>query len=69
MYNNQMFYPRMMRNNRRGMGFGRRNDRFFGGGFFFPFVLGGLFGSAINNNRPFYYPVYYSPFPTYNNFF
>ena len=43
-------------------------DRFFGGGFFGPFILGGLTGGLIANSRPNYgygYPqvVYYPPVP------
>ena len=37
-------------------------DRFFGGGFFGPFILGGLTGGLIANSRP-NYPVYYGPAP------
>ena len=39
-------------------------DRFFGGGFFGPFILGGLTGGLIANSRP-NYPVYYTPYPYY----
>lgn len=43
---------------------GHNNDRFVGGGFFGPFILGGIAGSLLtprpNNN----YPVYYYPYPT-----
>lgn len=45
-------------------------NRGFGGGFVVPFVLGGLTGSLLSNNRRYYpYPVYpygYSPYGTYN---
>ncbi len=42
------------------------NDRFFGGGFFGPFLLGGITGGLIANSRPNYnYPVYYTPYPYY----
>ena len=42
------------------------NDRFFGGGFAIPFVLGGITGGLIANNRP-NYPIYtpYPPYPYY----
>ncbi len=69
---NQRYYP-MNRN-----GFSRNNgDRFFGGGFAVPFILGGLAGSALANNNQNYYPVYYPypypypyyQYPTYNNYF
>ena len=55
--------------NRRNMygNFGRRrNDRFFGGGFLAPFVLGGIVGSAFGR------PNFYQPYPYnyyYNNFY
>ena len=39
-------------------------DRFFGGGFFGPFILGGLTGGLIANSRP-NYPMYYAPYPYY----
>ncbi len=39
-------------------------DRFLGGGFFGPFILGGLTGGLIANSRP-NYPIYYSPYPYY----
>ena len=46
------------------------NDRFIGGGFLGPFILGGLTGGLVapffyGNNRPnynYYYPYY--PYPT-----
>ena len=39
-------------------------DRFFGGGFVAPLLLGGVAGYAIGNNRPNYYPY---PAPVYYN--
>ena len=39
-------------------------DRFLGGGFFGPFILGGLTGGLIANSRP-NYPIYYAPYPYY----
>lgn len=43
------------------------DERLFGGGFFGPFLLGGLTGGLIANSRPNYYgyPVYY-PYQTYS---
>lgn len=44
---------------------GYPNDRFFGGGFIGPFILGGITGGLIASNRPnnynpiYFYPVYY----------
>ena len=48
---------------------GSNNDRFLGG-FAVPFVLGGITGGLIANNRydnyPMYYPYpYYQPYPYY----
>ena len=40
------------------------NDERFLGGFFGPFILGGLTGGLIANSRP-NYPIYYSPYPYY----
>ena len=37
-------------------------DRFLGGGFFGPFLLGGITGGLIANARP-NYPIYYQPYP------
>ena len=58
MYNNYQRYPRRY-----------NNDRFIGGGFVGPFLLGGLTGGLVAplfyNNRPNYYPYpnpYYMPF-------
>lgn len=47
-----------------------QGDRFIGGGFVGPLLLGGLAGYAIGN-RPNYYPYPY-PYPTpvyYNNYY
>ena len=44
---------------------GYPNDRFFGGGFIGPFILGGITGGLNASNRPnnynpiYFYPVYY----------
>lgn len=48
------------------------DQRFIGGGFVGPLLLGGIAGYAIGNNRPnYYYPRPYYPYPTYysNNYF
>ena len=50
--------------------YNRRNDNRIAGGFFGPFILGGITGGLVaplfyNNNRPnYYYPVYpyYGPY-------
>lgn len=39
-------------------------DRFIGGGFFGPFILGGITGGLLANSRP-NYPIYYQPYPYY----
>ena len=61
MQNYKMNRPHNSQNN--------NNDRFLGGGFFGPFILGGLTGGLIANSRPNYYPYppypYYSPYPYY----
>ena len=41
-----------------------KNDRFIGGGFFGPFILGGITGGLIANSRP-NYPIYYPMYPYY----
>lgn len=46
--------------------FNQRNDRFIGGGFLGPFILGGITGGLLApafNNRPYYYNNYYYPYP------
>ena len=46
-----------------------QDERFIGGGFAFPFLLGGVTGAAIapaffgGYNRPPYYNNYYPPYP------
>lgn len=47
-------------------------NRFIGGGFIGPFILGGITGGLIANSRPnntpiFFYPIYYPN--QYNQFF
>ena len=63
---------------RRGFGLNRRgDDRFFGGGFVAPFILGGITGSLLSRPNNFYgpypvpspYPVPFmvnNPYPTYS---
>ena len=46
--------------NQRGFGRPPHNNGF--GGNFFPFVLGGVVGSLLTNNRR---PNYYCPYPMY----
>lgn len=47
------------------------NDRFVGGGFLAPFLLGGIAGAAVapafygGYGRPYYYNNYYYPYPVY----
>lgn len=51
MYNNQMY---------------RNNNRLIGGGFFGPFLLGGITGGLLAPAfypRPYYGPVYPMPYP------
>ena len=58
--------PQRRRNMQSGNYNNLTNDRFFGGGFLGPFILGGLTGGLLANNRPYnYYPpvVYYPPIP------
>lgn len=56
----------------------QNGDRFFGGGFLGPFILGGITGGLLApafNNRPYGYgyynnnyyypPYYYQPYPRY----
>ncbi len=64
MYNNNNIpqnYSNMQRPNHHNSHY---NDRFLGGGFFGPFLLGGITGGLIANSRP-NYPIYYSPYPYY----
>ena len=68
MYNNNIprNYQPMQTNNRKP----HNNDERFFGGFAVPFVLGGITGGLIANNRynnyPIYYPYYpYQPYPYY----
>ena len=63
-------YARSM-NNKMNNTLYNSGDRFFGGGFVAPLLLGGVAGYAIGNNRPNYYPYPY-PYPApvyYNNYY
>ena len=64
MYNNNI--PQYNTNMQKNYQNQRTNnsDRFLSGGFFGPFILGGLTGGLIANSRP-NYPMYYSPYPYY----
>lgn len=73
MYSNNIM-PNYYRNiPRGGFGFGRRNNRLFGGGFAVPFLLGGITGGLLaqpNNfygyNRPYPMPFFINnPYPYY----
>ena len=49
-----------------------QNDRFIGGGFLGPFILGGITGGLLApafNNRPYYYNNYYYPYPVYYGYY
>ena len=63
MYNNNIpqYGQNMQKNFNRNPNNG---DRFIGGGFFGPFILGGLTGGLIANSRP-NYPAFYAPYPYY----
>ena len=65
MYNNNIpqYSNNMQKNYSKGMP--NNGDRFIGGGFFGPFILGGLTGGLIANSRYNNYPVYYAPYPYY----
>ncbi len=62
MYNNNI--PQFNNNMQKKQPNHNNGDRFFGGGFFGPFILGGLTGGLIANARP-NYPIYYQPYPYY----
>ena len=61
MYNNNIpqYSQNMQKNNNH-----HNNDRLIGGGFFGPFILGGITGGLIANSRP-NYPIMYTPYPYY----
>lgn len=49
------------------VGYNMAGDRFIGGGFLGPFILGGITGGLLApafNQRPYYGPIY-SPIPVY----
>ncbi len=62
MYNNNI--PQYSNNMQKKYHHTNNDDRFIGGGFFGPFILGGLTGGLIANSRP-NYPIMYSPYPYY----
>ena len=63
MYNNNI--PQYNNNMQKNYNNHHNNgDRFIGGGFFGPFILGGITGGLIANSRP-NYPIYYQPYPYY----
>ena len=52
------------------------NDRFVGGGFLGPFILGGITGGLVSPlfygggyNRPYYNNNYYYPYPIYGPYY
>lgn len=79
MYSNNIMPQYRINMPRRGFGNNRNNgDRFFGGGFAVPFILGGITGGLLsrpggfgpNYQQPYPYPVpmpYYIPnnYPSY----
>jgi hypothetical protein len=76
MYSYNYNIPQSPRNMYRGIN--NNDQRFFGGGFVAPLLLGGVAGYALGNNnysRPNYYygypQGYYYPYPTYysNNYY
>lgn len=62
MYNNNI--PQYSNNMQKNNHYQNNSDRFIGGGFFGPFILGGITGGLIANARP-NYPMYYTPYPYY----
>lgn len=75
MYSNYIMPNYQTNMPRRGFGLRNNNDRFFGGGFAVPFILGGITGSLLARPNNFYggyssYPVFIpfavnTPYPTY----
>ena len=63
MYNNNI--PQYGQNMQKINHQNKNGDRFIGGGFFGPFILGGITGGLIANSRP-YYPAFYAPYPYYS---
>jgi len=65
MYSYNYNIPQYGRNMYRNI---NNDQRFIGGGFIAPLLLGGVAGYALGNNRPnYYYPQPYYPYPTYYN--
>ena len=62
MYNNNI--PQNGQHMQRKLSQHNNGDRFIGGGFFGPFILGGITGGLIANSRP-NYPLFYAPYPMY----
>ena len=62
MYNNNI--PQYNKNMQNNKNYHNNGDRFIGGGFFGPFILGGITGGLIANSRP-NYPIMYAPYPYY----
>jgi len=48
---------------RNGFGLNKNNDRFIGGGFIAPFLLGGITGSILSRPNGNFYGPYPAPFP------
>lgn len=65
---NSIQYQKNFKNNLRSV---PNNDRFIGGGFLGPFLLGGITGGLVSPlfyggyNRPYYNNNYYYPYPVY----
>ena len=80
---NSTYYDNMPQNYNNNLSYMANNDNYSderliaGGGFAFPFLLGGVTGAALapafwrpgygyNRPRPYYYyPPYYGPYPRY----
>ena len=63
MYNNNI--PQYGRNMQKINYQNKNGDRFIGGGFFGPLILGGITGGLKANSRP-NYPAFYAPYPYYS---
>lgn len=67
-YNSQFKLIQPPNNNTNG-------DRFVGGGFLGPFILGGITGGLVSPlfyggyNRPYYNNTYYYPYPIYGPYY
>ena len=68
-YNFNQSYPINMNNNYSNIPNQNQDERLIGGGFAFPFLLGGVTGAALapnffgGFNRPYYNNYYYYPYP------